>query len=96
VRHTLCAKIDCLFIELLELIFTAIYSSKEEKFPILKKADKRMDMLKMFIQTLWEIKLLDNKKYITISQLLNECGRMLGNWKRSSEKNFRPGTEEIQ
>ena len=79
-RHTLGAKIDFLFVELLELLFTASYSSKERKTLILQNAKNKLDLLKFFSQILWEIKALDNKKYITLSKKLFEIGNMLGGW----------------
>ena len=30
----------------------------------------------------WELKLLDNKKYISVSAPLIEVGKMLGGWQR--------------
>jgi hypothetical protein len=41
-----------------------------------------MDIAKFFLQIAWEIKALDTKKYILISEQLNEVGRMLGGWSR--------------
>jgi len=84
-RFSLGGKIDYLFIEIIELLFTASYLGKEEKLPYLKKATKRLDVLKFFFQIVWEIKALDNKKYITMSEHLNEIGRMLGGWIRGIE-----------
>lgn len=34
------------------------------------------------LQIAWEIKALDNKKYIALSEHLNEVGRMLGGWNK--------------
>jgi hypothetical protein len=51
-----------------------------EKIISLKTASTKLDMLKFFLQLSWEIKALDNKKYITISEKLNEIGKMLGGW----------------
>ncbi len=84
-RFSLGSKIDYLFIEIIELLFTASYLGKEEKLPYLKKAIRRLDVLKFFFQVVWEIKALDNKKYITMSGHLNEIGRMLGGWIRGIE-----------
>ena len=81
-RFTLGGKIDTLFIEIIELLYTASYLSKQEKLPYLQKAIKRLDVLKFFFQVAWEIKALNNKKYIAISEQLNEIGRMLGGWLR--------------
>ena len=35
---------------------------------------------------LWEIKCLDNKKYITLSLKLDEVGKMLGGWQGQTLK----------
>jgi len=78
----LAAKIDSLFIETLEYIFIASYLSKEQKIPYLQKAIARLDLLKFILQVSWEIKVLDNKKYIALSEQLNEIGRMLGGWNK--------------
>jgi hypothetical protein len=40
-------------------------------------------LLKFFLQVAWEIKALDNKKYIRLSEKLDEIGKMLGGWLKS-------------
>ena len=37
-------------------------------------------MLKFFLQISWEIRALDDKKYIALSGYLTEIGKMLGGW----------------
>jgi hypothetical protein len=75
-------KIDNLFIETTEYILTASRLSKEQKLPFLQKASSKLDTLKFFLQIAWEIKSLDNNKYIILSEHLNEIGKMLGGWTR--------------
>jgi len=79
-RYTLGIKIDSLFLKVIELIIKASYSDKLEKFISLKNASVKLDLLKFFLQITWEIKSLDNKKYILISEKMNEIGKMLGGW----------------
>jgi len=50
--------------------------------PLLQKAGIKLDTLKFILQISWEIKALDNKKYIILSEHLNEIGKMLGGWIR--------------
>src|SRR4030042_4016993 len=66
-RYTLGIKIDSLFIETTENIFIASRLAKDQKLPSLQKASSKLDMLKFFLQIAWEIKSMDNKKYIIIS-----------------------------
>src|SRR3990167_11069242 len=89
-RYTLGTKIDLLFIETLELLFIASYLSKQEKLPYLKKSAIKLDLLKFFLQISWETKALDTKKYIALSEPLNEIGKMLGGWIRNVEKETLP------
>jgi hypothetical protein len=83
-RYTLGAKIDALLIDAIELIFSATYLSREQKLPYLQKATAKLDTAKFFLQILWEVKALDNKKYAALSEKLNEIGRMLGGWMRQT------------
>ena len=93
-RYTLGIKIDNIFIEIIEFVFTASYVRKEYKLPYLQKTISKLDLLKFLLQILWEIKALDNKKYIVISEKLNEIGRMLGGWNRQlSKENLAKGEE---
>ena len=82
-RYTLGTKIDNLFLETTELIISGSYSDKLEKLIYLKEASTKMDLLKFFLQVAWEIKSLDNKKYISLSEKTGDAGRMLGGWIKS-------------
>ena len=79
-KYTLGEKIDNLFIETLEFIFIAAYLGREQKLPYLQKAATKLDLVKFFLQIIWEIKALDNKQYIVLSEPLEKIGMMLGGW----------------
>lgn len=79
-RYTLGAKTDSLFLETIEYIIKAGGSDKLEKLIALKNASIKLDLLKFFLRLSWEIKSLDNKKYILLSEKINEIGKMLGGW----------------
>lgn len=79
-RYTLGLKIDSLFIEIIELAIKASYLTKTEKIIHLMQLSMKLDLLKFFLQITWEIKILDDKKYIRLSERLDEIGRMLGGW----------------
>ncbi|MBI4692033.1 MAG: four helix bundle protein [Candidatus Terrybacteria bacterium] len=81
-RYTLGIKIDSLIIEIAELIFIASRLNKNLKTPYIQKAISKLDLLKFFLQISWEIKSLDNKKYIVFSEYLDEIGRILGGWQK--------------
>ncbi|MBI2039243.1 MAG: diversity-generating retroelement protein Avd [Candidatus Niyogibacteria bacterium] len=89
-RYTLGEKIGSLFIDTVELLFTAGYLRKEQKLPYLQRANSKLDLLKFFLQIAWELKALDNKKYIALSKQLDEIGKMLGGWTRGIQKQTFP------
>ncbi len=82
-RYTLGNKIDSLLLETIENTIKAGYSSKTEKEIFLKRASVQLDLLKFFLRISWEIQSLDNKKYIRLSEKLDEVGKMLGGWLKS-------------
>ena len=86
IRFNLGSKIDSLFLEIIECLFTASHKSKESnKLLYLNKASEKLDLLKFVLQVTWEIKVLDNKKYIALSEKINEIGRILGGWLKQTK-----------
>ena len=92
VRYTLGSKIDSVFIETIENVFMAAHAprlerERESKSVFLKNATKNLDLLKFLLQIAYQTKALDNKKYITLSEVLYEIGKMIGGWERSLNQN---------
>jgi len=74
-----------LFIEIAELLWAASYQGKSEKLLSITEAIRKLDALKFLLRVSWEIKALDNQKYVVLSERLFEIGKMLGGWKRGLE-----------
>ncbi len=64
----------------MEAVAIATFISKQDKLPYVKKTIIKLDTLKIFLMIAWEIKSIDEKKYILLSEILAESGRMLGGW----------------
>jgi len=79
-KHSLGQKIDTIFVEIIEAISIASFLSREEKPPWVRLAIRKTDTLKILLMVLWEIKALDDKKYITLSAGIDEIGKILGGW----------------
>ena len=90
-RYTLGNRIDKLFIEIIEHVATAAFVSKAEKSPYLKVSIRKLDSLKILLLVLWEVKSIDNEKYINLSLPLDEIGKMLGGWYNQTLKQNSPG-----
>ena len=80
IRNTLGLKTDNIFIECLELSFFAAYAARQDKVVLVKRLSVKFDLLKFFLKLLWEMKALENNKYIALSSRLLVTGKMLGGW----------------
>ena len=75
-------KIESNFLSLLEIIFLSSYSSFDQKVDLLDRAITKVDILKFFIQLIWENKHITTQKQIELLDKLMEIGRQLGGWKK--------------
>lgn len=89
-RHSLGQRIDTLFVEVIEAISAASFLSPTEKHPYVRLAIKKADTLHILLMILWETKSFDDKKYITLSLVLDEIGKMLGGWNGQLTKQNSP------
>lgn len=83
-RFSIYERSENIIIEILELILEASYSFKEKKTTLLDKASIRLNVLRFFIRLMKENKSLDMKKYTLLQGIIDEIGRMLGGWIKSS------------
>ena len=85
-RYTLWQRCENLILDILESILWASQLPKTDKFPILEKASLKLNFLRVFLRLCKEIKVIDNKKYILLQEIIDEIGRMLGGWIRSTRQ----------
>lgn len=85
-RYTLWQKCESLLIEVLEGILFASQQTKLEKLPTLERTSVKLNFLRVCIRLMKDIKAIDAKKYILIEASLDEIGRMLGGWIKSTRE----------
>lgn len=78
---------------ILDSIFRAKYSSGDKKKELVIEALNKSDLVKFFLTLMWECKIIKDKPYIKISEVLVEAGRMLSGWKDYLDKKNPLGTE---
>jgi hypothetical protein len=83
-RFTIFQRSEDIIIDIVELFLEAGYSKSSNKAPILEKASVKLNTLRFLIRLMKDTKSLDNKKYIILQEMIDEIGRMLGGWIRSS------------
>jgi len=83
-RYTVGARIDDIFLSLLESLFKACFAYDAfEKLSLVSGAIATADLLRFFLQLAWEEKVISHKCYSALILGLDEVGRMLGGWKKS-------------
>ncbi len=82
-RFGLGEKIDGLILEVLELVYTAIYLETSAKILKLELAILKLDKIKLFSEIAWENKLILTDKYTVFLTQLQEIGRQLSGWRKS-------------
>lgn len=53
------------------------------KIPILEEIDVKLQILKTLVRICFDVKALDQKKYLALQTALQEIGKMLGGWMKS-------------
>jgi hypothetical protein len=84
-RYTLGQRSENLTLEILELLFLANSKQKASRLLILNKVDVKLKILKMLIRICFDIKDIDQKKYILLQEHLQEIGKMLGGWIKQTQ-----------
>lgn len=82
-RYAIWQKSENLILEVLEGILLASQVSKPDKTPALSKTSVKLNILRVFIRLMKDIKTIDNRRYTELESMVDEIGRMLGGWIRS-------------
>jgi len=85
-RYTIWQRCENLILDILENILFASQLSKTDKLPTLEKASLKLNFLRVFLRLMKEVKTIDNKKYILLEEIVDETGRMLGGWIKSTKE----------
>ncbi len=91
-RFTLGQRIDGILVEMIEMTSVAGFTPRQEKIPYVRTAIRKLDTARVLLLVLWETKSLDNKRYIALSEKLEEIGKMLGGWHGQLVKQSSPET----
>jgi hypothetical protein len=83
-RYTIYERCECLIISLLEYFFQAGFEKSTQKVSVLEKASVQLNLLRFFVRLMKDTKTFDAKKYVILQAMIDEIGRMLGGWIRST------------
>ena len=83
-RHTIYERSEYLILDVVECFSEAEYAQKAAKADCLERASVKLNTLRFLVRLMKETKALDLKKYALLQEMIDEIGRMLGGWLRSS------------
>lgn len=82
-QYLLGKRCEDTLLEFIEYVLMAAGLPKERKLRLLEVANAKFDLLKVLLRIARELRVLDNKKYLSLAINIQEIGRMLGGWMRS-------------
>lgn len=85
-RYTLGQRCELALLDMLELIILASNLSKQEKLPTLRKASTKIDLLRVLFKLGKDLRIIEIKKYIILENNINEIGKMLGGWIKTTSQ----------
>lgn len=85
-RYTLYERCENSILDMLENLLEAGYGKHSNKQERLEIASIKLNLIRFFVRLMKDTKSLDTKKYLTLQLHIDEIGRMLGGWIRSSAR----------
>lgn len=83
-RFTLYERCENAILDMIEAILEAGYSRSGQKALVLEHTSVKLNIARFFIRLLKETRAIDVKKYAVLQEMVDEIGRMLGGWIRST------------
>ena len=84
-RYTIYQKSENILIEVLEGILLSSQQSKSKKLPTLENTSVKLNFLRIFIRLMRDVEVIDMNKYVSLESDIDEIGRMLGGWIKSTK-----------
>ncbi|MDD5749662.1 MAG: diversity-generating retroelement protein Avd [Patescibacteria group bacterium] len=84
-RFTIFERCENILLDIIANILLASSQKPKDKLPTLNNISLKLNLLRVFIRLLKDIKAIDNKKYVSLESMVDEIGKMLGGWIRSTK-----------
>ena len=85
-KHTICERVEHCMLDVMENILRATHLQRIQKLPILEETSVRLNLLRVFIRLMKDTKAIDTRKYAILQADVDEIGRMLGGWIKSTRE----------
>lgn len=78
-------KAENISLEILETLYLANSKAGNIRLELLEKADVKLKVLQAVIRLCHDTKALDQNKYLALQSALQEIGKMLGGWIKTTK-----------
>jgi hypothetical protein len=78
VRASLCMKIENYTLEVQDLLIDAFYSKTKREY--LLTINNRLEKLRFLIRFSYDLRFVNESRYITLVKRINKTGAMVGGW----------------
>lgn len=85
-KYAIWQRSEDTMIDIIEDILLASQTKQAEKVPVLERVSVKLNLLRVFVRLMKETKIIDGKKYVALQGTIDEIGRMLGGWIKSSKE----------
>jgi hypothetical protein len=82
-RYTWGERCETMALEMISALAKATYAPRPQKQTLIRQASAFVDLLKIYLRLGFDLRVLDQKKYLARQGELQEMGKMLGGWMRS-------------
>lgn len=86
-RFTVWQRSQTTCLDILQRLIAIGYQAPEERAEWLLRIAPLVDMLRVFLRLSFDVRAINQKKYIALQEMIDEVGRMLGGWIKSSRAN---------
>ncbi|HLC44042.1 MAG TPA: diversity-generating retroelement protein Avd [Patescibacteria group bacterium] len=84
-RFSLGARIETIALDILEKLYEASAKHGNARLMILEQMDTKLKILQTLIRALYDMKDINDKKFLDLSESAIEIGRMLGGWIKTAK-----------
>jgi hypothetical protein len=85
-KYAIWQRSEDAMIDVIENILLASQMKQAEKIPVLERVSVKLNLLRVFVRLMKETKIIDGKKYIALQGMIDEIGRQLGGWIKTSRE----------
>ena len=85
-RFTIGLRCENVTLDILEMLYEANAKHGQNRLTVMQSLDLKLKIIQALIKALFDIKAIDDKKFLSLSEPLIEIGKMLGGWIKTTKE----------